>query len=155
MLIPGRWAIAALCVALSLSFPRFGGYQARAVGLGHAATYLSRSFEVGKYVPEGVRFLTMELVEGQGLDRIVTPDGLELSKVFDIGIAVADALSAALSRHGLARSRLELDAWWACEDAFGKLGRRVDQLNILTEMKRFFPLDLRPAVEKKLEELRR
>jgi TolB-like protein/Flp pilus assembly protein TadD len=44
---------------------------------------------------EGVRFLTMELVEGQGLDRIVTPDGLELSKVFDIGIAVADALAAA------------------------------------------------------------
>jgi TolB-like protein/Flp pilus assembly protein TadD len=44
---------------------------------------------------DGVRFLTMELVEGQGLDQVVTADGLELSRVFDIGIAVADALAAA------------------------------------------------------------
>jgi Tol biopolymer transport system component len=43
----------------------------------------------------GVHFITMELVEGQGLDQILTPDGLPLAKVFDIGIAVADALAAA------------------------------------------------------------
>jgi eukaryotic-like serine/threonine-protein kinase len=43
----------------------------------------------------GVRFLTMELVEGQGLDRVLTVAGLPLEKVFAIGIAIADALAAA------------------------------------------------------------
>jgi len=43
----------------------------------------------------GVRFLTMELVEGQGLDAAIPPEGFPLPKVFDIGIAVADALAAA------------------------------------------------------------
>ena len=37
----------------------------------------------------------MELVEGQGLDQILTPDGLPLSKVLKFGIAIADALAAA------------------------------------------------------------
>src|SRR5262245_38955483 len=41
------------------------------------------------------RFLTMELVEGDSLDRTLPPDGLPLAKVFDIGIALADALAAA------------------------------------------------------------
>ncbi|MEJ2086054.1 MAG: protein kinase [Acidobacteriota bacterium] len=40
-------------------------------------------------------FLTMELVEGNSLDRIVPPGGLQLARVFDIGMALADALSAA------------------------------------------------------------
>lgn len=43
----------------------------------------------------GIRFLTMELVEGQDLDQLLTPDGLPLSQVFEIGEAVADALAAA------------------------------------------------------------
>lgn len=43
----------------------------------------------------GVRFLTMELVEGQGLDRVLAAAGLPLAKVLDIGIAIADALAAA------------------------------------------------------------
>jgi serine/threonine protein kinase len=43
----------------------------------------------------GVSFLTMELVEGQGLDEILTHDGLPLAKVFEIGITVTDALAAA------------------------------------------------------------
>ena len=43
----------------------------------------------------GVRFLAMELVEGQGLDRVLSSEGLPLDKVFHIGIAVADALAAA------------------------------------------------------------
>jgi len=44
---------------------------------------------------QGIRFLTMELVEGRGLDRILTPDGLPLPQVLEIGTAVADALAAA------------------------------------------------------------
>jgi TolB-like protein/lipoprotein NlpI len=43
----------------------------------------------------GVRFLTMELVEGQGLDEVLPADGLPLATVFDAGIAIADALAAA------------------------------------------------------------
>ena len=44
---------------------------------------------------EGIRFLTMELVEGESLDRKVAPGGLPLAEVFDIGVAIADALAAA------------------------------------------------------------
>ena len=42
-----------------------------------------------------VRFLTMELVEGQSLDRLVVPGGLPLGRVLDLAIPLADALVAA------------------------------------------------------------
>src|SRR5256885_12385268 len=32
---------------------------------------------------DGVRFITMELVDGDGLDRFVTPGGLPLARVLD------------------------------------------------------------------------
>src|SRR5688572_19290189 len=41
------------------------------------------------------RFLTMELVEGESLDRHVPSDGLPLTRVVDLGMAIADALGAA------------------------------------------------------------
>ncbi len=43
----------------------------------------------------GVHFLTMELVEGQSLDRQVAPGGLPVAHVVELGIAVSDALVAA------------------------------------------------------------
>jgi predicted ATPase len=43
----------------------------------------------------GTRFLTMELVEGQGLDRHVAPGGLPIPRVVELGIALAEALAAA------------------------------------------------------------
>ena len=43
----------------------------------------------------GIRFLTMELVEGHGLDRQVTPGGLPIARVIELGVALADALAAA------------------------------------------------------------
>jgi predicted ATPase len=43
----------------------------------------------------GIRFLTMELVEGQGLERQVTPGGVPIARVIELGIALADALAAA------------------------------------------------------------
>ena len=47
---------------------------------------------------DDVRFLTMELVEGQSLADLVTPGGLPLGRVLDIAIPIADALSAAHER---------------------------------------------------------
>src|SRR5437868_12601692 len=47
---------------------------------------------------EGVRFLTMELVEGQGLDKLVTAGGLPLGRVLDLAIPLAEALAAAHER---------------------------------------------------------
>jgi serine/threonine protein kinase len=44
------------------------------------------------------RFLTMELVDGEGLDRLVTPGGLPVTRVVDLGIALSDALTAAHER---------------------------------------------------------
>ena len=43
----------------------------------------------------GMRFLTMELVDGQSLDQIVVPGGLPLPRVLDLSIAIAEALIAA------------------------------------------------------------
>jgi TolB-like protein/tetratricopeptide (TPR) repeat protein len=43
----------------------------------------------------GAHFLTMELVEGETLDRTIHRGGMPLATVFDVGIAVADALAAA------------------------------------------------------------
>src|SRR6185436_11431388 len=40
---------------------------------------------------EGTRFLTMELVEGQSLDRHVVAGGLEAARVVELGISIAEA----------------------------------------------------------------
>jgi serine/threonine-protein kinase len=44
---------------------------------------------------EGLRFITMELIEGRTLDQLISPAGVSLSQFFDVSIAIADALSAA------------------------------------------------------------
>jgi len=44
---------------------------------------------------EGVRFLTMELVDGQSLDPVVTPGGLPAARILELAIPLADALAAA------------------------------------------------------------
>jgi len=44
---------------------------------------------------QGTHFLTMELVEGASLDQSLDRGGMPLAKVFDIGIALADALASA------------------------------------------------------------
>jgi eukaryotic-like serine/threonine-protein kinase len=48
---------------------------------------------------DGVRFMTMELVEGRTLDQLIPRSGVSLAQFFDIAIAVADALSAAHRKH--------------------------------------------------------
>ena len=44
---------------------------------------------------DGVHFLTMELVEGQPLDRLIPAGGLPLDRIVEIASALADALAAA------------------------------------------------------------
>ena len=69
--------------------------EARTVaGLNHPNIVVLYSVEED----DGVRFLTMELVEGEGLDHHVTPGGLPLARVLDLGITLADALVAAHER---------------------------------------------------------
>src|SRR5262245_33033212 len=48
---------------------------------------------------EGLRFITMELIEGSTLDRMIPATGVSLSHFFNISIAIADALSAAHEKH--------------------------------------------------------
>jgi serine/threonine-protein kinase len=42
-----------------------------------------------------IHFLTMGLVEGQSLDRLMAGDGLDLDRLFSVALPVTDALSAA------------------------------------------------------------
>ena len=44
---------------------------------------------------ESIHFLTMELIEGQPLHRVIPADGLAIQEYFDIAVPLADALSAA------------------------------------------------------------
>lgn len=69
--------------------------EARTVaGLNHPNIVVLHSMEE----EGGMHFLTMELVEGESLDRRVTPGGLPVASVVDLGIALADALTAAHER---------------------------------------------------------
>src|SRR6476661_5318044 len=43
----------------------------------------------------GIRFLTMEHVEGQSLDRLVRSEGMPLARVLDVALSLAAALTAA------------------------------------------------------------
>ena len=47
---------------------------------------------------EGLQFLTMELVEGDDLERLLPDDGFPLPKIFDIAVPLADALATAHER---------------------------------------------------------
>jgi len=47
---------------------------------------------------DGVRFLTMELVDGQPLSSVIAPGGLPVSRVLELSIPLADALAAAHER---------------------------------------------------------
>jgi serine/threonine protein kinase len=66
--------------------------EARTVaGLNHPNIVVLHSIEEGS----GVRFITMELVEGERLDRHILPRGLPLSRVLEFSIPLTEALVAA------------------------------------------------------------
>ena len=54
---------------------------------------------------EGVHFLTMELVEGQPLDRLIPEGGLPVGRIVDIATALAAALAAAHEKGIVHRDR--------------------------------------------------
>ncbi len=70
---------------------RFEREATTVAGLNHPGIVTLHSIEE----IDGRRFLTMELVEGQGLDQHLTAGGMPIERVLDIGIAIADALAAA------------------------------------------------------------
>jgi TolB-like protein/tetratricopeptide (TPR) repeat protein len=69
--------------------------EARTVaGLNHPNIVVLHSVED----EDGLRFITMELVEGQRLDQLAAHGGLSVTQVTEFGIALADALTAAHER---------------------------------------------------------
>src|SRR5262245_12075779 len=69
--------------------------EARIVaGLNHPSIVVLHSIEDSG----DVRFITMELVEGSTLDTQVAPGGLPIERVMELGLALADALTAAHER---------------------------------------------------------
>ncbi len=44
---------------------------------------------------DGIHFLTMELVEGRSLDRIIPEGGMPIEQILDVATAIAEALAAA------------------------------------------------------------
>ena len=70
---------------------RFEREATTVAGLNHPNIVTLHSIEEA----QGTRFLTMELVDGQSLDRSITAGGLPATRVIELGIAMADALAAA------------------------------------------------------------
>src|SRR5262245_6397909 len=69
--------------------------EARTVaGLNHPNIVTLHSVEDA----DGVRFLTMELVDGHTLSTLVTPGGLPLLRILELAIPLTDALVAAHER---------------------------------------------------------
>src|SRR5262249_6976842 len=48
---------------------------------------------------DGTPFLTMELVEGRALDRIIPKHGLPVADLLDIAVPLCDAIAAAHDKH--------------------------------------------------------
>src|SRR5436853_6663080 len=87
-------AIKVLPEALARDADRLARFEREArtvAGLNHPNIVVLHSIEEH----EGTPFLTMELVEGQSLDKQVSPGGLQAARVLDLGIALADALAGA------------------------------------------------------------
>src|SRR5262245_54830205 len=73
---------------------RFEREATTVAGLNHPNIVVVYSIEEDR----GIRFLTMELVEGQDLATVVTSGGLPLGLLLDVAIPIADALVAAHQR---------------------------------------------------------
>ncbi len=70
---------------------RFEREAKTVAGLNHPNLVVLHSIEDA----DGVRFLTMELVEGDPLDRLVVPGGLAPARVLELALPIVEALAAA------------------------------------------------------------
>ena len=83
---------------------------------------------------DGVPFLTMELVEGTPLNRMIPPGGLELNELLAIAIPISEALAAAHAR-GIVHRDLKPPNVMVCPDGrvkildFG-LAKNVEAANL-------------------------
>jgi eukaryotic-like serine/threonine-protein kinase len=89
---------------------------------------------------DGQPFLTMELVEGTPLNRLIPPGGFELHELLSIAIPIADALAAAHAR-GIVHRDLKPPNVMVCPDGrvkildFGlakNLARNVDPAHLVS-----------------------
>jgi len=90
-------AVKVLPEAVASSPDRLARFEREArmvAGLNHPNIVTLHSIEE----EDGVRFLTMELVEGQSLASLVTAGGLPLPLFFELSISLGDALAAAHER---------------------------------------------------------
>src|SRR5580765_4792992 len=90
-------AIKVLPADVALSPDRLARLEREATtvaGLNHPNIVVLHSIEEAA----GIRFLTMELVEGRSLADLVTPGGLPLAQLLDLAIPLADALVTAHER---------------------------------------------------------
>ena len=90
-------AVKVLPAAVASSPDRLARFEREArtvAGLNHPNIVTLHSVEE----EGGVRFLTMELVEGRSLDQVVRPGGLPAARVLELAIPLADALVAAHER---------------------------------------------------------
>jgi len=86
--------------------------EARALaGLNHPNIVVLHSIEDA----DGVRFLTMELVEGDTLASLVRPGGLPLARLLELAIPLADALAAAHERGVVHRDLKPANVMVTCE----------------------------------------
>jgi serine/threonine protein kinase/tetratricopeptide (TPR) repeat protein len=90
-------AVKVLPVEVASSPDRLARFEREArtvAGLNHPNIVTLHSVED----EDGIRFLTMELVDGQTLSTLVTPGGLPLSRILDLSIPLTEALVAAHER---------------------------------------------------------
>src|SRR5262245_36500234 len=87
-------AIKVLSAEVASSPDRLARFEREATtvaGLNHPNIVVLHSIEEA----DGIRFLTMELVEGRDLSGMVMVGGLPLTQLLDLALPVADALVAA------------------------------------------------------------
>lgn len=86
--------LSARIAALPELLARFEREARTVAALNHPNIVVLHSIEEA----EGVRFLTMELVEGETLDRLLAAGGLPVARVLELALPLIDALAAAHAR---------------------------------------------------------
>src|SRR6266478_1509894 len=101
---------------------------------------------------DGVHFLTMELIEGQPLDRLISANGLPVERIVEIAGALAEALAAAHEKgvvlHEMATGRRPFEGT-SSADLISSILRDTPQL--VTDVRYDLPDDLARVIRRCLE----